>query len=385
MRKRRRIRFRSPTVAWPIGVLLCAATAASEERGSKLPTSIPFEFFSNQVLLKVTVNASEPFWFVLDSGASSCVIDLALAQKLGIKTEGEKEGTGAGAGKVKFLLARNVAYRLPGFSLAVKESYVIDLSSQPALLGRYIGGILGYDFFAPLIVDVDYDARILTLYPASYQPSGRATPITLIKRVPYIRVGLGVGGRPSVEEEVLIDSGSQDAIDHDLLAKSPDRVEVIGGVGLGQEFRTVLGRADSLSLDSFTLHRPFGATGGRALIGNEILRRFHVAFDYPHARIFLTPGQHFSDPFLFDASGLDLRWAPESATFAVHDVAKASAAWEAGIRPKDTLSAINGQAASAFSIEQLAKLFSEDGRDVWLTIQRGAETRSVQLKLRKRL
>jgi len=337
-------------------------------------------------MIKVTVNGSEPVWFILDSGASGCVVDTALAQKLGIKTEGEKQGTGAGKGTVRVLFAQHVTYGLPGLSLRVDESYVIDLSSQPALLGRYVGGVLGYSFFAPYVVDVDYDARVLTLYdPEKYVPVGHTIPFTLVKHTPHIRVRLVVGGHPAVEREVLVDSGSQGAVDDDLLAQSPERLEVIGGVGLGQEFRTILCRADTLSLDSFTLPRPFGAAGGTGLIGNEVLRRFHVAFDYPHARIFLSPGQHFSDPFLFDASGLDLRCVSEGAAFVIHDVAKASAAWEAGLRAEDTVIAINGQPASAFTIDQLAALFSQDGRVLWLTVKKDADTRSIRLTLRKRL
>ncbi len=370
----------------PIACSQATSASDSKQNAAKLPLSIPFDFFSNQILLKVSVNGSEPVWFILDSGASGCVVDTALAQKLGIKVEGEKQGTGAGKGTFKVLFAQHVTYGFPGLSLPVDESYVIDLSSQPALLGRYVGGILGYSFFAPYVVDVDYDAHILTLYDSEkYVPVGHTIPFTLFKHTPHIRVRLVVGGHRALEREVLVDSGSQDAVDDDLLAQSPDRLEVIGGVGLGQEFPTILGRADTLALDSFTLPRPFGATGGTGLIGNEVLRRFHVAFDYPHARIFLSPGQHFSDPFLFDASGLDLRCISEGAAFVIHDVAKASAAWEAGLRPEDTLVAINGQPASAFTIEQLGALFTQDGRVVWLTVKHEADTRSIRLILRKRL
>jgi len=363
-----------------------ASESDADQNAVKLPLAIPFDFFSNQILLKVGVNGSEPVWFVLDSGASGCVVDAALAQKLGIKGEGEKQGTGAGKGTVKFLFAPPLTYRLPGLSLLVDKSYIIDLSGQPALLGRYVGGVLGYNFFASYVVDVDYDARILTLYdPENYKPTGHVVPFTLIKHTPYIRVGIAVGGQLAVEREVLVDSGSQDALDDDLLAQSRDHVEIVGGVGLGQEFRTVLGRADTLSVDSFSLARPLGATGGVGLIGNEILRRFHVAFDYPHVRIVLTPGQHFSDPFLFDASGLDLRYDPTGAGFIIHDVAKASAGWEAGIHAEDRIIAVYGQPASSFTIEQLVALLSQDGRQVDLTVKRAENTRSVRVTLRRRL
>jgi hypothetical protein len=353
---------------------------------SALPLSIPFEFASNQILVKVGVNGSEPTWFILDSGASGCVVDTALARKLGLKTENEKQGAGAGKGTVKISFVKSVTYNLPRMDMSIDESYVIDLSGQPALLGRYIGGILGYSFFAPYVVDVDFDARVMTIYgPEQYHLQGESISFSLVKHTPHIHAKIAVAGRPPIDLEVLVDSGSQDAIDADLLGQSTQRLEVVGGVGLGQEFRTIVARADSVQVGSFTLPHPFGVTGGVALIGNEIWRRFHLAFDYPHARIFLSPGQHFSDPFLLDASGLDLRWTPGFVSFDVHDVGKDSPAWVAGIRPNDTIVAINGQPASAFTMEQASQLLTEAGREISLTVKRGATSQDIKLSLRTRL
>jgi len=350
------------------------------------PLSIPFELVSNTILIKVGINSSAPTWFVLDSGASACVVDSALAAKLGLKAEGEKQGTGAGRGTVKFSLLKALTYNLPGVDVPIDESYVIDLSGQPALLGRDIGGILGYGFLARYMVDVDFDARVLTIYmPDQYQAKGESIPFRLVKHTPYIHAKVAVAGRPAVDLEVLVDSGSQDAIDVDALGESPDRLEVIGGVGLGQEFRTVLARADSVQIGPFVLPHPFGATGGVSLIGNEILRRFHLAFDYAHERIFLSPGQHFSDPFQLDASGLDLRWTSGFESLDVHDVGKDSPAWVAGMRSTDTIIAINGQLASAFTMEQVSQLLTEAGREIWLTVKRGTRSQLIKVTLRKRL
>ncbi len=352
----------------------------------KFPVYLVLVLVSVVVTCKVGINSSAPTWFVLDSGASACVVDSALAAKLGLKAEGEKQGTGAGRGTVKFSLLKALTYNLPGVDVPIDESYVIDLSGQPALLGRDIGGILGYGFLARYMVDVDFDARVLTIYmPDQYQAKGESIPFRLVKHTPYIHAKVAVAGRPAVDLEVLVDSGSQDAIDVDALGESPDRLEVIGGVGLGQEFRTVLARADSVQIGPFVLPHPFGATGGVSLIGNEILRRFHLAFDYAHERIFLSPGQHFSDPFQLDASGLDLRWNSGFESLDVHDVGKDSPAWVAGMRSTDTIIAINGQLASAFTMEQVSQLLTEAGREIWLTVKRGTRSQLIKVTLRKRL
>ena len=350
------------------------------------PLSIPFELVSNTILIRVGINGSAPTWFVLDSGASACVVDSALARKLELKAEGEKQGTGAGKGTVRISFLKSLTYNLPGMDVPIDESYVIDLSGQPALLGRDIGGILGYSFLSRYVVDVDFDARVLTIYaPEQYQAKGEGIPFRLVNHTPYIHVKVAVAGRPPADLEVLVDSGSQDAIDVDALGESPERLEVIGGVGLGQEFRTVLARADSVQIGAFVLPHPFGATGGVNLIGNEIWRRFHLVFDYAHERILLSRGQHFSDPFQLDASGLDMRWNPGYESLDVHDVGKDSPAWVAGIRPTDTIIAINGQLVAAFTMEQASQLLTEPGREIWLTLKRGTTTQVVKVSLRKRL
>src|SRR5262249_40612731 len=113
----------------------------------RLPLSIPFTFENNQVYLRVAINHAEPQLLVLDSGMRGCEIDTEAARRLGIVTEGQREGTGAGKGTVKIMFAKDVNYSLGGLSFTVRQSYAIDLSGQPAMIGRELAGILGGDFF----------------------------------------------------------------------------------------------------------------------------------------------------------------------------------------------------------------------------------------------
>ena len=368
--------------------LLALTSSVCAQSQPRLPLSIPFKFENNQVYLRVAINHSEPRLFVLDSGASGCVIDTAVARRLGIATEGERQGTGAGKGTVKIMFAKDVNYSVGGINLTVPQSYVIDLSGQPALIGRELAGILGSDFFMQYVVEVDYEAQVMTLYdPASFKAAASATaiPVTITRKTPYIKVGITVAGGERVERVVQIDSGSGDAVDDDTLAQSPQKLEIVGGTGLGQEFRTVLARAQKVDIGPFVLEQPTGATGGVQLIGTEVLRRFLVVFDYNHSRIFLTPNSHLHDPFVFDASGLSLRWAPDLTTFIAHDVANASPAAEAGLKREDKIVAINGQAADQFRIEQVQTMLTQAGKEYELSVMRGSELLSLKIRLRKRL
>src|SRR5258708_8680950 len=58
---------------------------------------IPFELSNDLILLQARVNDSAPLWFILDTGASSTVIDSQLAKTLRLKPGGRFVETG-GAG-----------------------------------------------------------------------------------------------------------------------------------------------------------------------------------------------------------------------------------------------------------------------------------------------
>src|SRR6266550_3808572 len=49
---------------------------------------IPFELSNNLILVQARVNESAPRWFILDTGASSTVIDSQLAKALRLKPGG---------------------------------------------------------------------------------------------------------------------------------------------------------------------------------------------------------------------------------------------------------------------------------------------------------
>ena len=380
--------MKTVTKMFMAGILSLASLSLAQAPQPKLPKSFRFDFENNMVFLKVGVNGQSPVWFILDTGASGNVLDSGLAQKMGLKTEGERQGTGAGKGTVQIKFVKNVTFDLPGLSTPAESVYVIDLSGQPALMGREVGGILGYDFFLPYVVEVDYPGQLVTLYdPATfkYSGAGEAIAFTLVKKTPRIPVKIKIPGREAVERQVLIDSGSGDAVDDDVMAQSPNKLEVVGGVGLGQEFRTTVGRAESVQIGRYMLKQPVGVSGGVSLIGNELLRRFHVTIDYSRQKLFLEPNAHFQDEFLVNASGLDLRWSPDFKSFTVHDVAVQSPASEAGVKSGDLLVAIDGSPAAEFTIEQVGTLFTHAGKQYRLSLMRGSQPLEVAIKLRKRL
>lgn len=357
--------------------ILIASLAATQ------PLAVPFDFENDQIFVKVGIGSAPPLWFNLDSGAGGCVVDKDTARRLHLKTEGSARGTGAGHGSYEVRFAPDVTYRVGGTSLTVAKSYVIDLSGQKAIQGRPIAGLLGYDFFARYGVALDFETHIMTLYePADTPKTGTFIPFTLDKHTPHIQARIKAGPGDAVERTLLVDSGSADAVDDDAFSGAPDKLEIVSGVGLGQEFRSTIGRAQWAEIGPFRVSAPLGATGGTALVGLEVLRRFDLVFDYAHSGLYLAPNRDIAEPFAMDASGLDLRWSDDLKRFVVHDVAKDTPAAQAGLKAGDEIAAIDGAPAASLRIGQVQHLLTKDGREVTLGLRDG---RKVTLRLIKRL
>jgi hypothetical protein len=265
---------------------------------------------------------------------------------------------------------------------------VIDFSNQRTLIGREIGGVIGGDFFLNYVVALNFENATMTVQaPEGFAapPGMTAIPVTIERKTPYFLIRTKVEGQDAVETKVQIDSGSGDAVDVNSFAQSPHRLEVVGGVGLGQEFRMVMGRGEWAEIGPFRLDAPTGATGGVQLIGNEVLRRFHVVFDYARNRVLLAPNRFFPEPFAADASGLDLRWSDDMRTFRVHDVHANSPAADAGLATGDLIVAAGGRAAHAMTIAEMNRMLTQHGKSITLGVRRNGAPRRVTLHLRRML
>src|SRR5438270_8359309 len=80
--------------------------------------NIPFELNSNKPFLPVRVKGAGPYWFMLDTGSVSTVVDTELAKALDIASSGSFESTGAGDGSITGATAEGVALGLDGLDFS---------------------------------------------------------------------------------------------------------------------------------------------------------------------------------------------------------------------------------------------------------------------------
>ena len=264
-------------------------------RAAAMTVDIPFTPVDHLVIVPVRVNGSRDLSFVLDTGAARMVLANDVSRELGL-TEAESDTIGgAGAGRVPVRRIHNLSLAIGGVPLSGNEFVATDLQGVSDLIGHRVDGILGHDFFSRFVVVINYPQRRVQLHdPESKLDSpGEEVPIRISKGWAFVRAKLQPAGLPEMTDEFLIDSGSNDALDHPIAQQVGQNAGITTGNGLGRPVTCFLATAARFTLGSFELRDLPLASGGAStqtskMMGGAVLSRFVVTFDYPHSRMFLS-------------------------------------------------------------------------------------------------
>lgn len=387
--------------ALPAGAAAQAAQQAAA--AAQQPVArVAFEMNGNSLFLPARINGSGPRWFLLDTGAGVSVLNLTTVQALGLKASAGGTLQGAG-GNVQSTRVTGVTFDVGGALLKDLNVAALPLAQFENAGGRTVDGILGVEFFKRYVVEIDYEARQLTVHePAGYVYAGRgeSLPLNIKNNHPHVRAQLTLPGRAPLEGEFVIDAGASmpvvllpSFIERNKLRDTLPATFTVYGRGVGGEIRLPVGRAESVRIGGFTLTQPvaafpsagtFGSEGIAGNIGTAILRRFKVVFDYSRKRVHLEPAKNFADPFEFDMSGLGL--ASEGPSFSVLKVSRVlpgTPAAEAGLRQGDEIVAVGGRPAADMRLAELREHLRRPGQTILFRVRRGAEELDVQLKTRR--
>ena len=368
--------------------------------------NVPFDLVGNLILVRAEVNNSAPLWFILDTGATHTVLDTEQAKALGLKARGNITGTGT-AGTFKAARARGVSVSFPGVELAGLTVYTIPVGFLSAPLGRHLGGIIGNDIIGKFTLEIDYENKKLNFYdPSIYQYSGPGEVIPLTIEGDgsvFARAEVEIFGHVPLKGNFEIDTGATGSVQfnapyvrkHRLLDYFFQPKQVNLG-GIGGAAGAFVARVRSVTLGTFTLYGPVvqfsQATKGDAasakhdgLLGGQIFSRFKMIVDLSRRRMILEPNARLNAQFEEDLSGIELVGEGEDfSTYLINEVEAGSPAADAGIREEDVLIAIDGRAASEYTLDEIRRMFMRYQREYMLTLKRGGETVQVKLKLKVR-
>lgn len=382
--------------------------------GGRSITRIPFQLHSNLIIVPVRINDSDTLQFILDTGVSNTIItDPTAFRKQSLKLTRKMKINGAGDGQN---LTASVAIdnQISIGELRASHHNIVVLDEDVLRLSEYVGtpvhGIFGYEIFANFVVDVDFRRREITLMePRRYRykrSKGDRYPITIQDTKAYTDAVSVCDGQKVMPLRVVLDTGAGHAL---LLDRSrwtealpmPEKsIRAQLGRGLNGVIHGSLGRIAKVRFGRYELANilasfPDSASFGVKLldmperqgnVGCELLRRFHVTFNYPERYVVLKPVRRLmNESFEHDMSGLELRAKGDRfRNYYVERILTGSPADLAGLQEGDELLFVNNSSANDLSISDIYKLMQRgEGKQVSMLIRRNGQIFVAQFALKR--
>ncbi|MBE9585615.1 aspartyl protease family protein [Mucilaginibacter sp. JRF] len=379
--------------------------------GPRKKVTLPFKFERNSVIIPVTINGNGPYNFILDSGVGLMLItepklvdSLNISYKRLVTIPGLGEGDDAQAYITGQLDVSVPGVKGYGISAAILKTDNLNLSG---FVGMPIHGIIGYEFFNNLIVQVNFADTVLNIYRPKditrIKRKGTKVPLLVEEKKPYLISKVTLPDGSSSMNKLLIDLGAGHALSLDYLLQKkgmPDKF-IAGnlGMGLNGPITGFISRAKLLDLGGYHVVAPLTAFPDAnntnikpsvprdGNVGMEILKRFKVTFDYTGGAVYLKKGYGFKEPFEHDMTGIEYYASgPGLEHIIISRVEPGSSGYDVGLERGDEIVAINFKPVYKMSLEEIDNLFkSRHERTMLLEIYHSGKTDHVVLTLKRRI
>ncbi|MEO6130815.1 MAG: PDZ domain-containing protein, partial [Saprospiraceae bacterium] len=370
---------------------------------------IPFRYVHNFIILQVKLYGVLPVNLIYDTGAEHIILfKREYTDLLQVPYDRKIPIMGADQSRNIFaLVTRNATVQLEGLSPKPYDLLVLedDYFKLDELVGIEVDGLIGGGFFRNLIVNIDYRRSRMTLYePASFvlPKDYMILPIRIKTNKPYINAETSLQDGTVVEVDLLIDTGAgvplllhTNSISSLHLPEHYIRGKL--GMGLGGYLEGFIGRINKLRFGEIEFNGVLTNFQDIAkemmtdkdryrngILGNLLLSRFSVIFDYIHGQMMLKPNSYQTKPFNMDKSGLIIfAFGDSFDQYVVRDVIESSPAEQADIRPNDLLVKIQGLSTHFYSLDQLNTMLQKKaGKRIRLVIKRGKDKLKKEFFLR---
>lgn len=290
-------------------VLALSASATVDDDSVNQPgiLEVPFRFDHNEILVQARIANQEPFTALLDTGTSPSAVDVTFAKSAGLalrKVTGEV--TGGGSERPEIYVTKLPSLVVNPLSARDLQAVALDLSKLRQGLSTEIQAVLGSDFLAGRILQIDNPKNVIRVYPSSFLSLSdtRGNRVILPFKIEddhLVLEDVAVNGK---KIKATLDTGSDGsfkltpAATQDLkLAAVASKGEPDASVGYKGAAQNTRGTVDRITIGSIELKSPavifFGKGTGRDKrpwglnIGNQFLRDYVVTIDYPRKLIAL--------------------------------------------------------------------------------------------------
>jgi PDZ domain len=366
-------------------------------------TVVPLEIDGRHLFVKAIVSTASkrqtPGLFLLDNGAADLFISEAKARALGLSLPATVRPQSH-----ETIYVPHVSFQVGTAKIADYRSVVLSEAEQGRLsqyFGHPVDGILGYELFQQLVVEVDPAKHQLSLFlPQTYRDQGPGDrfAIQIKDRRPYLEATVLPYGNPSLPATLLVDLGSNGALSIAAGCGTDRKLTTTAPKLLRRQLTTIrgeqqisMGRVQALKLGPQFIQQPLTvfSTDAEACdrlsgkIGSQILQQFRLVFNYPQRQLRLTPQNDLSRPsqYEYDLSGLWIQAQDRGSTYRIETVFPETPAAAAGLQSGDILHQINHRPVEQMSLSQIRQQLSRPGQTVLVQTQRGRVLKQSALHL----
>lgn len=366
--------------------LSCGAQSNSDIPNAVLLETLPFRAFTGGVIVvQAGVNNSDKeLNFIFDTGSSGISLDSATCALLQIPvtpTDTTVSGI-AGTKKVNFVF--DAQFHTGNLTTDHVNFYVNDYSLLSSVYGERIDGIIGYSFLSRYIIRINYDSAVMKIYrpgKIKYDKGGtllhpvinrlalQTVTVSDAKKVAFdFYMDTGAGLCLLMTESFIKDSSIMlsrrkpvTTQAEGLGGKKAMRLTVIKKMKLGPyKFKNVPVYLynDEINLMSYP------HTGG--LLGNDLMRRFNITFNYPQQEIHIKPNNHYTDEFDYAYTGMSLYAFDDK--ILIDDIIPGSPAEKAGLQKGDEVISVSQNVLG--NIQEYKNLLQKAKESVKMIIKR---------------
>ncbi len=387
-----------------------AQSLGFELPGSSKTESIPFEYVNGFIIIDVTFNQIFPLKFIFDTGANNTIItNKELVSLFNIPFGRTFTVYGADLSTPLYAHLAKSTHLSSGELLAPDQDILVlekDYFKFEQITGMEVHGIIGSDMFRNYEVKINYRNRTIQLYKNNTHTKKtrgfKKMDMAVQKSKPYIVCRTILENGTELDLKLLIDTGASTAMLLDTKSDSsltlPSQI-IPGnlGFGMGGVMEGYVGRVPFLGIGDKQLQNvvchfqeitplsdSLSIIFRHGLIGNHILDRFDVIFDYPDQKFYLKPTRKWKRQFSFDKSGIRfISVGMEQKTLYVNSVIKGSPADLIGVKTGDVIVKINGKPRFLLTYDHITRIFrSKTGKKIKLKVMRGQELLKYEFQLK---